>query len=76
MRFLLALLLPLSLSAQTDTLSKPSEENMSVIDSNRINTNSNHENLAMTTPFKLTPKQFIVPGILIGYGVLATETKI
>lgn len=72
MRFLLALLLPLSLSAQTDTLSKPSEESMSIIDSNRIT----NESLTMTTPFKLKPKQFIIPGILIGYGVLATETTL
>ncbi|WP_426479322.1 phosphatase PAP2 family protein [Chryseobacterium sp. CBSDS_008] len=71
MKFLIFLLLPFIVSAQNDSLSKPVKDSAVVIADHHIIRDS----LSIQTPFKLKPKQFIIPGVLITYGVLATETK-
>nr|WP_315028459.1 phosphatase PAP2 family protein [uncultured Chryseobacterium sp.] len=71
MKFLIFLLLPFAISAQNDSLSKPVKDSVVAMAANPIIKDS----LSTQTPFKLKPKQFIIPGVLITYGVLATETK-
>lgn len=69
MRFLLLLLLPFTVSAQTDSLASLPEYNGLTIQ------NNNTDSLFNSSPFKLKAKQFIVPAALIGYGLLATDAK-
>ncbi|WPO89263.1 phosphatase PAP2 family protein [Chryseobacterium sp. HR92] len=69
MKFLIFLLLPLTISAQNDSL------NTSIKDSAVVTTNNMIVRDSVQAPFKLKGRQFIIPGALITYGVLATETK-
>ncbi|AZA83734.1 PAP2 family protein [Chryseobacterium lactis] len=71
MKFLIFLLLPFAISAQNDSLNKPVKDSAAIMAYNSIIRDS----LSTPTPFKLKPRQFIIPGVLITYGVLATETK-
>lgn len=71
MKFLIFLLVSISISAQNDSLNKQTKDSVTSITHNIIIKDS----LPMHTSFQLKPKHFIIPGVLITYGVLATETK-
>jgi hypothetical protein len=71
MKFLIFLLVSLSIFAQNDSLNKQTKDSLTSITHNIIIKDS----LSMHTSFQLKPKHFIIPGVLITYGVLATETK-
>ncbi|MGU3375101.1 phosphatase PAP2 family protein [Chryseobacterium sp. M5A1_1a] len=72
MKLLIFLLLPVTVFAQNDSLNKLTKDSSTVISNN----NMVRDSLSAQTPFKLKPKQFIIPGALITYGILATETKL
>ncbi|MBV8327749.1 phosphatase PAP2 family protein [Chryseobacterium sp.] len=71
MKLLIFLLLPTVLFAQKDSI------NIIKGDSIAATTAAHYiakDSILTPTPFKLKPKQFIIPGALITYGILATTT--
>lgn len=66
MKFLIFLLLPLAIFAQNDSLNKQTKDSLVSIKHSSIIQDS----LPARTSFQLKPKQFIIPGVLITYGVL------
>ena len=68
MKFLIFLLLPGTIFAQNDSLNKVKDS--AVV----INNTIMRDSVSAPPSFKLKAKQFIIPGVLITYGALATTT--
>ncbi|MBP1164488.1 MULTISPECIES: phosphatase PAP2 family protein [unclassified Chryseobacterium] len=69
MKFLIFLLLSGTILAQNDSLNKAKDSAVT------MNNTIIRDSISAPAPFKLKAKQFIIPGVLITYGALATATE-